>query len=97
MIRLIIFIVIFALFLGFIVLNLENRCDISLGFMTLNEIPVFLSALSSFIAGMLITIPLVLLARKKKQKPILPVPSGKPEALEAPEKINKETSPYGID
>ena len=106
MIRLIVFIVIFAVFLAFIVLNLENKCDLSLGFVVLKDIPVFLSSLSSFILGMLITIPLMLFRRKKKQKP-LPAPYAPPdkektyiektEVLTAPEKINKEDSPYGID
>ena len=102
MIRLIVFILIFAVFLVFIVLNLDNKCDLSLGFVVLKEIPVFLSSLSSFILGMLITIPLMLFRRKKKQKP-LPAPSAqsekieKKEVLPAAEKINKEDSPYGID
>ena len=97
MARLIVFIVIFALFLAFIVLNLENRCDISLGFITLEAVPVFLSSLSSFIVGMLITIPVVFFRKRKRQKALPPAQSGKGETSTGPEKINKEGSPYGID
>ena len=100
MTRLIAFIVIFAIFLVFIVLNLNNSCDISLGFITLNDIPVFLSSLSSFIMGMLVTIPLMLFRsfrKKKKDKAKLPPNTEKVELTAGPEKINKENSPYGID
>ena len=58
MARLIVFILIFAFFLAFIVLNLDNKCDISFGIKTLNDVPVFLSALCSFVLGMLITVPM---------------------------------------
>jgi len=68
MIRLIAFIVIFAFFLAFIVLNLDNRCDISVGFRIFKDIPVFLSALFSFVLGMLFTIPLVFSLRKLRKK-----------------------------
>ena len=97
MIRVVVFIIILAVFLGFIVLNLENKCDISLGFVTLENIPVFLSALSSFILGMLVTLPLMLIRRKKKQKPVAVESSGKLEIPQNQDKINKESSPYGID
>jgi len=95
--RLIIFIVIFAIFLTFIVLNLDNRCDISFGFTTLSNIPVFLSILSSFVLGMLITIPFIFSPRKEKKKPDLPKPLKKPEVKGSDDEIAKETSPYGID
>jgi len=68
MIRLIVVIVVFAVFLVFIVLNLDNRCDISLGFITFKDIPVFLSALVSFVAGMLFAAPLVFSLRKGRKK-----------------------------
>jgi len=69
MIRLIIFILVFAAFLGFIVLNLDNKSDVSFGFTSFENVPVFLSALVSFTAGMLIAIPLSFsLIRKKKKK-----------------------------
>ena len=67
MIRLITFILIFAIFLCFIVLNLENKTDVALGFRTFNNVPIFLSALASFIMGMIFTVPLVFSSRRKKK------------------------------
>ena len=102
MIKLIIFILVFALFLGFIVLNLEHRSDISFGFYSFQDIPVFLSILSSFALGMLISIPLALsFGRKKKKKQlenqnVHDLKQIKAETLED-DKIKKEVSPYGID
>ena len=97
MVRLIIFIIIFAIFLAFIVLNLENKCDISFGFIAFNEVPVFLSALSSFVLGMLVTVPLLLTRGKKREKPAPSKPSRKAKITEEPDEMKKETSPYGID
>lgn len=68
MIRLIAFIVIFAIFLVFIVLNLDNKCDISIGVKTFNDIPVFLSSLVSFVVGMLFAVPLAFSLRRKRRK-----------------------------
>jgi uncharacterized integral membrane protein len=65
--RLIVFIVIFALFLAFIVFNLDNRSDVSFGFTTFGEIPVFLTAFSSFMLGMLFCIPFFLSIKKKRK------------------------------
>ena len=98
--RLIAFILVFAIFLAFIGFNLENKCDISFGFMTFSEVPVFLSALSSFVLGMLVTVPLLLTRRKKAEKPekpVLPKPSKKTKVKGATDMIEKENSPYGID
>jgi uncharacterized membrane protein len=77
-------------------LNLENKCDVSFGFMSIKDVPIFLSVLFSFVLGMLVTIPMMLLG-KKKQKPVIPGPSKKAELSSAPDDIKKEDSPYGID
>ena len=67
--RLIVFIIIFAIFLAFIVFNLDNRCDISIGIKTFKDIPVFLTALFSFVLGMLFALPLIFaLGRGRKRK-----------------------------
>ena len=63
--RLLMFILFFAVFLAFIVLNIDNKCDISLGFVAFSDIPVFLSSLFSFVLGMLFAVPLVFSLRKK--------------------------------
>jgi uncharacterized membrane protein YciS (DUF1049 family) len=65
--RLILFIVIFAIFLTFITLNLENKCNISFGFVTKDNVPVFLTVFISFIAGFFCALPLVFSVRKKSK------------------------------
>ena len=97
MVRLIVFIIIFAFFLAFIVLNLENKCDLSFGFMTLSDIPIFLSVLCSFILGMIVTVPMLLARGKKQEKPLPQKPSKKAKVADTPDAIKKEDSPYGID
>jgi len=66
--RLIAFIVIFAIFLAFIVFNLENKCDVSVGLKTFEGIPVFLTAFSSFVLGMVFAVPFVLSWGKRRKK-----------------------------
>jgi len=102
MIRVIVFILVFVFFLAFIVLNLENKCDVSLGFTTIEDFPVFISVLSSFVLGMLVTVPMMLF-RKKKPAPLAPE-TPKPRKLfkkadlkSVPDDVKKEDSPYGID
>jgi hypothetical protein len=67
--RLIGFILIFVVFLTFIMLNLGNSCDISFGFKTIPQVPVFITAFSSFVLGMLFAVPFVLILGRKKQPP----------------------------
>ena len=57
MMRFISVIVVFALFLAFIVLNMPNRCNISFGFKVVEDVPVFISVLFSFMLGMLFALP----------------------------------------
>ena len=94
MIRLIMFIVIFAVFLAFIIFNLDNKSDISLGFITFKDIPVFLSAFFSFVVGMLFAVPLIVSFGRKRKKTSIPESSGK---MTGTDEIKKEKSPYGID
>ncbi|MCL2008729.1 MAG: hypothetical protein FWG77_11670 [Treponema sp.] len=96
MIKLIAFILVFALFMVFIVLNLEHRSDVSFGLITFENIPVFVSVLASFALGMLFSIPLSFTLRKKKK---VPAPMQTPAITESEteDKIKKEVSPYGID
>jgi uncharacterized integral membrane protein len=63
--RLIVFIVLFLVFFLFIVLNLENKTDISFGFTVLHDIPVFVTAFFSFIAGMFCIFPFLFRKRKR--------------------------------
>ena len=65
--RLIIFIIIIVLLLAFIILNIDNKCDISLGFRAFKEIPIFITAFFSFLLGLLFSIPLAFsLGRNRK-------------------------------
>jgi len=78
--RLIVFIIIFAVFLVFITLNLENKCDINIGFNKFNKVPVFLTVFISFITGFIFALPLVFWAGKKKT---VDTEKSKPPAVEA--------------
>jgi hypothetical protein len=62
------FIILCALFLFFVGVNLEHTSDISIGFHTFVDIPVFLITFSSFLIGMLFAIPLALSFGKKRKK-----------------------------
>ena len=57
--RLIQFIAICAVFILFIMFNLDNRSDVSLGFVEFGEVPVFLTVFFSFTAGMALTLPFI--------------------------------------
>ena len=100
MIRLVLFIVIFAIFLAFIIFNLDNKCDIFLGFLTFREIPVFLSVFFSFLAGMLFAVLLIFSPGRKRKKSSAPESHNKPAKEiqhQGTDEIKKEKSPYGID
>ena len=65
-----IFIIVFiitieAIFAG---LNMKNVSDISFGFATLKDVPVFLSILISFVSGAVIVLPFTLIKSRKKIK-----------------------------
>jgi hypothetical protein len=77
--------------------NLPNKCDVSFGFTVIKDVPIFLSALSSFVLGMLVTVPMMPFRKKDKQKPLVPGPSKKAELKSTPDNIKKDDSPYGID
>ena len=55
--------ILFVFFIGF---NLENKTDISLGFVTFPNVPIFLSTIIAFIVGALVTIPLSIKSYLKK-------------------------------
>ena len=99
MARLICFILIFALFLAFIVLNLPNACDVGLGFYTFEKTPVYITAMISFFLGMIFTIPILLVFKDKNpQKPKKEKPGKKNKSHdEKQDVIQKESGSYGID
>ena len=106
--RFVVFILVFLLFLAFIVLNLESKSDISLGFYHFYDVPVFLIAFFAFIFGMLVALPLLLPLGKgrdhgekieKLEKPpkLKKFKKAKVETLQPIDEITKEKSLYGID
>ena len=66
--RLILFIVVFAVFLGFVTLNLDNRCNISFGFVQFEQVPIFLTVFITFSLGLLCAAPLALHLRRKRRE-----------------------------
>jgi uncharacterized integral membrane protein len=69
--RLILAIVIFAVFLAFITVNLDNRCNINFGFHKFEEVPIFLTVFISFFMGLVCGAPLVLHLRKKNKSKMM--------------------------
>ena len=65
--RLLVFIAALAIVLVFIGFNFDNRCDISLLFVTFRSVPIVLTMLSAYILGLLSA--LVLAVRRKVRKP----------------------------
>ena len=64
----ILFLILGAVFTG---LNLGNSCNINFGFKTFEQIPVFLTILFAFLAGIVVTLPFTL-SRGKKEPAIKP-------------------------
>jgi uncharacterized integral membrane protein len=101
--RLIEFIILFALFLFFIVFNLENKCSISFGFRRIENAPVYLTAFTSFIFGMLCAMPFIISARARKKAKKTEGENSqtpkKPRGKKAGETENSFTGagPYGIN
>ena len=65
--RLIIVIVIFAVFLAFITFNLDNRCNVNFGFKEFKDVPVFMTIFVSFVLGLICTFPLFLKSKKSRK------------------------------
>jgi hypothetical protein len=77
-IKLIIFLVVLGIVIFFVGFNLKNVSDISFGFHTLEDVPIFISLFIAFAAGVVVMLPFTF-RRKKKIKP------DKKEMLESPE------------
>ena len=57
--------VLLAFFAGF---NLDNKCDVNLLFRTFEDVPVFVSIIIAFVAGVIFTLPFVFIRRRKAEK-----------------------------
>ncbi len=62
MIAFLLLLIIIAVFSAF---NLSNTSDISFGFYTLKNVPIFLSLLVSFIAGAIMMLPFTFIKKRK--------------------------------
>ena len=94
--RIIVFIIIFALFLAFIVVNLDtqHRSDVSIIFHTFEDVPVFLSVFFAFVLGMFFSIPLFIYKTRKKTTDNTPVKAKKSKkTAQKPDTILKHSSP----
>jgi hypothetical protein len=98
--RLVGFILIFAVFLTFIVFNLDNSCVVNFGFITTEPVPVFITAFISFFLGMICAVPFFAsFSKRKKQLPGASVSEKKGAAgKKLPEDhIQGQDGPYGVD
>ena len=67
--KLILFILSVTLVTIFIGFNLENSCDVSFGFYTFQKVPIFMSILFAFAAGVFIMLPFTFGHGKKDKTP----------------------------
>jgi len=96
--------VVLLFFIGF---NVENTCDLSLGFHTFKNVPVFLTVFASFILGTFFSLPFFFFRKRPKkaksagagEKQLKDNKSPKEEGSEAGEVVAEapKESPYGID
>jgi uncharacterized integral membrane protein len=89
--RLIQLIIIFAVFLLFIVFNLNYRCTIWI-FKTIEDVPVFLIAFFSFVLGMLSAIPFFISHQMRKKRETENKKDGPSDSSTLP-----NSNHYGID
>ncbi|MDR0312532.1 MAG: hypothetical protein LBI14_02950 [Treponema sp.] len=106
MMRLIGFLLVFAIFLIFIGVNLDNKCDINYWFgenNSIKDVPVYITALVSLFIGIICSFPLIALIRRKKNPPNeLNDPKeskkkNKKASISTSDQIPGENGPYGID
>jgi uncharacterized membrane protein YciS (DUF1049 family) len=65
--RLIVFIIVLAVFLGFIGLNLSNTSNLSFGFKEFTNVPVYLTIFISFALGLISSLPFIIFGSVKKR------------------------------
>jgi uncharacterized integral membrane protein len=91
LIAFVIMLVLATIFVGF---NLDNQCDINFGFYKFSQVPVFMTILFSFVAGVVIMIPFTF--GRKKQKNVKTPPENKvaPKAMKDKKKetLNKNVT-----
>jgi uncharacterized integral membrane protein len=97
--RLVVFIVIFAVFLIFIALNLgdDYKCNINFGFKKFQDVPVFITIFTSFALGLFCTLPIALRYRKPHREPVIikEKKQDKKPVKEDTETVSRNGSPDG--
>ncbi len=71
--KLILFLILMAIFVVFAGFNIKNVADISLGFTTIEDVPIFLSIFIAFLAGAFFMLPFAFRRKKKTQKENKPI------------------------
>ena len=66
--KMVFYLVIVALVLVFVGLNLDNTADISLGFISFEDVPVFMGLFVAFFLGVVVTIPVAVQSSSRKTK-----------------------------
>ena len=66
--KVILFLIILGLIIFFIGFNLTNVSDISIGFHTFEDVPIFISLFIAFAAGVVVMLPVVFFRKKKIKK-----------------------------
>ena len=79
-------VILLGLVVTFAGLNAQNSTDISFGFTTLTNVPIFISLFSSFFVGVLITLPFTFRRRSRSKK----------EAKEPKQKRGRKKKQEGI-
>ena len=66
--KLIFFITVMVIFVVFAGFNLENKTTISFGFASISDVPIFISLFFAFLLGILASIPIIFIQRRKIKK-----------------------------
>jgi len=66
--KLILFLVLLTIFVVFAGLNINNVADISVGFATVKDVPIFLSVFIAFLAGAFFMLPFAFRKKRKLKK-----------------------------
>jgi uncharacterized integral membrane protein len=66
--KLIVFFIFLLIFVLFAAFNIKNVSDISLGFRTFEDIPIFISLFVAFLLGGFVVLPFAVIGRRRKQK-----------------------------
>jgi uncharacterized integral membrane protein len=66
--KLIAFLIVLALVVAFVGLNVQYTSNISFGFYTLEDVPIFISLFTAFFVGVLVTLPFTFGRRSRKSR-----------------------------